>query len=279
LAIPLTGCFATVSELKREKSEREALEAQFGQFKKEQRSRLTKLEEQAQKQQAQLQAQLAQSKAELAHLRKQNKELDRLVRQGQGGVAEMFSTLQRLQESFQKSIGQVDELQQQIKDMVQKQPEQEKKYQDIQKRYEELLKNQRSLAEQAIPAKFFARARDAYKAKKYDEALGLFKTFTQRFGTHPLADNAYLYIGDIHRQRKETSAAILAYKTILQKYPDESEMPKALFRLGLLHYQMGRCKAGKGYFLRLTRYTRQEPALAKDAKNFYRRSASLCRRR
>ncbi|MCA9061982.1 MAG: tetratricopeptide repeat protein, partial [Planctomycetaceae bacterium] len=194
-------------------------------------------------------------------------------------VAEMFTTMQKLQENFQKSLGQVEELQQVIKDVMQKQPEQEKKYQEIQKRYEELLRNQKLLSEQAIPAKLFARARDAYKAEKFDEAMKDFKKFTQNFGSHPLADNAYLYIGDIHRKRKELSPALLAYSTIIKKYPNESEVPRALFRLGLLSYQNGQCSAGRRYFLQLSRYRRQAPKLAKDARQFYRRSSRFCKKR
>ncbi len=279
VSLPLIGCFATVSELKKEESSRKALEAEFSQFKREQRERVAKLEDHYKGDVVRLKAELAKTRAELARSSSALKELKGTVQQGQGGVAEMFTTMQKLQENFQKSLGQVDELQQTIKDVLQKQPEQEKKYQEIQKRYEELLRNQKMLAEQAIPAKLFARARDAYKAEKLDEAMKDFQKFTQNFGSHPLADNAFLYIGDIHRKRKEFSAALIAYNTIIKKYPNESEVPRALLRLGLLSYQEGQCQTGRRYFLQLSRYRRQEPKLAEDGKQFYRGYKRFCKRR
>lgn len=274
-----SGCFATYSELQKERKLREALEDDLKIFKKEQRAFRDKIEAVHAQERSKMAAEIARLQAENAKTLRTLEKLDGQVKTGQGGVAEMFTTLQALQTNFQKSLGQVEELQQQIRDMLQKQPDQDKRYEEVQKKYEELLKNQKSLAEQAIPAKLFARGRDAYKAEKYDEAMEVFKTFAQQFGSHPLADNAWLYIGDIHRKRDAINDAILAYTKIIQTYPNESEAPNALFRLGLLHYKRGLCRQGKKYFQQLMRFRRQEAKLAAEAEKFFRGSAKLCKPR
>jgi TolA-binding protein len=204
-------------------------------------------------------------------------EVDKVARQGQGGTAEMFTTLQALQENFQRALGQIEELQKQIQEIIQSRPEQLKQLEEIRKKYESLLKDQKALAEQAIPARLFSKARDEFQAKQWDEALKSFQTFAQRFGSHPLADNAYLYIGNIHEKRDQLNPAILAYNELVKLYPHGSQVPVALFRLGLLHYKLGRCPQGIAYFRKLSLYRRQAKELAQEAQKFIKRSRQLCK--
>ena len=275
----LSGCWATMSELRKERRLREALEEQFRSFKKEIRAERAKNDEKQKQMDKKFQAFFARALAESARLKKLLARLKKQVKQGQGGVAEMFTTLQSLQSNFQRTLGQIGELQKQIKEMVKKRPDEDKRYQELQKRYEELLRNQKALAEQAIPAKLFARARQQMRDKKYAEALKGFKLFIRRFGKHPLADNAYRYIGKIHEDKGQMSLAISSYSSILSEYPRESSVPIALFRLGIIHYKKGLCRRGRKYFSKLTRYRRREPTLAREARNYYRRWKRACKRR
>lgn len=279
LTLPfLSGCWATWGELKKERLLREELATQFRNYKRKQRSRDKKLLAQIDQERARQKAYTAQLRAENVKIKKELARLDKLVKQGQGGVIEVFATIQQLQKRFTSSISQVENLQKQIQEMLQKQPEQQKLYQELQKRYEALLKNQKALAEQAIPARLFSRAKKAFKDKKNDEALKGFRTFTRRFGTHPLADNAYIYIGDILRAKGNENEAILSYSKVLKDYPHGGEAPVALFRLGSLHYKQGHCRQGRGYFRKLRRYRRHAPSLAREARNFIRNWRSLCKR-
>ncbi|MEM1010248.1 MAG: tetratricopeptide repeat protein [Myxococcota bacterium] len=273
-----TGCFATISELREEKAARRAVEERLALFKREVRRKLALYESSRRQEIPKLRAEIARARMQLALVRKANRNLSTVVKRGQGGVEEMFSTLQSLQQKFQTSLKQIEELQRQNQEILQKQPNQDKFFQELRLKYEALLKNQKALAELAVPAKLFARGRDAYKARSYGRALQIFQTFVSRFGNHGLADNAYLYIGDVYRKKGQTNPAINAYNAILRKYPAGSEVPRALYRLGLIHYRRGLCRVGRKYFRRLTRFARQEPALARDARRFNRGWRRYCKR-
>ncbi|HAA58016.1 MAG TPA: hypothetical protein DCE42_24840, partial [Myxococcales bacterium] len=214
----LSGCWATWSELKKERLLREELEKQFRAFKREQRKERDKQKQIIKEKVLKQAALLSQMHAQQVQLKRKITKLSTTVKRGQGGVVEVFATLQALQKKFESSIGKVTELQKQMTDLVNKQPDIMKSFQELQKRYEVLLTNQKALAEQAIPARLFSRAKDIYKAKKYDEAFKLFKTFTQRFAKHPLTDNALVYIGEIHIRKKQYNQAIGSFSDILEKH-------------------------------------------------------------
>lgn len=272
-----TGCWATWSELKKEQHLREELNRQFLVYKQEQNKREQLFLQQYKKDMAQQVGVLAQMRLQSTRVQELIDTLQKQVQQGQGGVAEMLVTLQNLQSKFQSSLGQIDDMQKQMREILTKKPDQDQRYTELLKKYEELLKSQQALAEQAIPAKMFASARDAFKKQDYDKASALFRQFTQRFGTHDLADNAYLYLGDILRQRKQWNAAIIEYDELVKRYPQGSEVPVALFRLGMLHYKLGLCVRGRQYFRRLMILRSRAPKLAEEAQTFYREHRRLCK--
>lgn len=272
-----SGCWATWSELKKEQHLREELGRQFQAYKQEQSRQERIFQQQYKKDMAQQAGVLAQIRMQSTQVQELIDKLQKQVQQGQGGVAEMLVTLQNLQAKFQASLGQIDELQKQMREILLKKPDKDQRYTELLKKYEELLKSQQALAEQAIPARMFASARDAFKKQDYDKALALFRQFTQRFGTHDLADNAYLYIGDILRQRNQFNAAIIEYDELVKRYPQGSEVPVALFRLGFLHYKLGLCTDGRKYFRRLMILRGRAPKLAEEAQTFYREHRRLCK--
>lgn len=274
----LSGCWATWSELKKERRLRESLEEQFRAFKRKQRKKERQRAEEQKRFLAQQAASLAQMQQMIQRFRSSFGKLQKRVKQGQGGVVEMFATLEKLQRNFQASLGQVTELQKQIKDLLQRLPERDKALKEIRKKYEDLLKNQKLLAEQAIPAKLFARGEDAMKRKDYPSALKLFKTFAQRFGSHELADNAYMFMGEIYRKQNRRFAAIAAFDDLVKKFPQGNTVPLALLRLGQLHYDMGRCREGRTYFGRLWNYRRRRPKLARIGRSYKRNWRRKCKR-
>ncbi len=273
------GCLVTKTEFQREKKLRRYLVKQFLAFKESTEKKLRSQEERIKKLELALQRGLARISTKQSEIVAKIRELRKKVRQGEGGIIEMFTTLQKLQVKFQESLGQISQLQEQIRDLLQKFPQYEKQFEEIRQKYEELLKNQKLLAEQAIPAKLFARARDAYKSKNYGDAIKYFKQFLGRFPAHPLADNALLYLGDIYRKKGNVSEAILSYSEILKKYPSGSEAPYALFHLGILHYQQGLCSEGRNFFKKLRFYRGRAPKLAKKAATLYRYWKKYCKKR
>ncbi len=279
LALSLSGCWATWAELKKERLLREELAQQLKDFKKQQREEEEKKARWRRAMTANLSALTARLTLTEKKIDKELKTLRELVKKGQGGVVEIFATLEALQKRFQKSLGQIEEIQKQLTDFAQKLPNQEKAFKELQERYEKLLQNQKALAEQAIPAKLFARGNKAFDKKDYKNAEKIFKKFVERFGSHPLADNALLFIAAIQSRRGNFNAAIITLSDLISKYPQGDKVPYALLRLGLYHYKLGRCRQGRAYFKRLTLYRRRNRSLARQARKLLRLSRRLCKRR
>jgi TolA-binding protein len=267
----LQGClWATWSEFRKEKSKRKVLEINLRGYAK----RIRALEKVLQLQKAQLRALNAQNEI----LRSRQGKLQSQLKKGSSGVAELFETLQALERKFQTSLGTIAELQKQSKELAKKNPDLDKRYQELQKRYDELLRNQRKLADYAVPAKLYTRARKAYRNKERSKAEKLFRLFIKRFPTHDLADDAGIFLADLLKRRGKHTQAIIVYDDILKKHPNGSKIPLALFRLGELHYKKGMCRQGRRYFRRASRYRRRARGLARSAKVYYRNWRRLCRR-
>ena len=214
----------------------------------------------------------------LTRLQEQQARLRKDLRNNQGGVAEMGETLGALQRKFQQTIGKIEELQHQLGQMLQKHPELRKMYTELHARYEALLRDQKALADQVVPARLYGAARKLAQEKKWKGARKRFVSFVRRFPAHPLVDNAYMAIGECWEREGNIAAAVLAYGQVARKHSTGRQAPKALFRLGLLHYKLGSCVVGRNYLRRLyRRYRRREPKLARQARKLARRRRSLCR--
>ncbi len=275
----LSSCFATRGELERERMIRENLAHQFYSYKRKTDLRLSEIDRKLSDIERKFALFYQKTVRELRRFNKTLSSLKDKLKQGEGGIIEMFTTLQKLQVRFQESLGKIEILQNQIRELLQKLPEHEKLFEEIRSKYEELLKNQKLLSEQVIPAKLFARARDSYKQGKLNEAKKYFSEFLVRFPGHPLADNALLYLGDIARKQKNFSEAILKYSEIVKKYPSGSEAPQALFRLGIIHYKLGLCREGRTFLKRIRLYRGRASKLAKRAETLYKSWRSYCKRR
>jgi len=88
-------------------------------------------------------------------------------------------------------------------------------------------------------------------AGKYDLAVKEYADYLRCYGNLPLAPNAQFYIGVIHSQLGDNEAAVQDFDTVLEKYPDNSKTPDALYLKGMALVKLGRRTDGADEFAEL----------------------------
>ncbi len=92
---------------------------------------------------------------------------------------------------------------------------------------------------QDTQSELYQKARRLYQAEQYDEALTLFAEILELGPTHPLADNAQWWIGEIHYYRKQYQPALSNYMQVFG-LGDGNKAAYAQLRIGYCYYRMGR---------------------------------------
>lgn len=105
----------------------------------------------------------------------------------------------------------------------------------------------------------------AFKDKKYKEARDKFEAFLKDSPKDKLSGNAQFWIAETYYAEKDFESAILAYETLLKKYPESDKTSGALLKQGLSFIEIGDKKTGKTILGRLLeKYPNsKEAALAK----------------
>jgi tol-pal system protein YbgF len=99
-------------------------------------------------------------------------------------------------------------------------------------------------------------------AGKYDLALKEYADYLRCYGNLPLAPNAQFYIGTIHAQQGDNESAVQDFDTVLEKYPDNSKTPDALYAKGMALVKLGRRTDGADEFAQLIKnYPKSDLAL------------------
>lgn len=68
---------------------------------------------------------------------------------------------------------------------------------------------------------------------------------TEKKGEEPKTDNAQFWIAETYYNEKDFEGAILAYETLLKKYPNSEKVPGALLKQGFSFIEIGDRKTGK----------------------------------
>ncbi len=91
----------------------------------------------------------------------------------------------------------------------------------------------------------YEAAYDAFKNKRYRESREKFEAFVKEFPKDELSDNAHFWVAETYYGEKDFEGAILAYETLLKKYPNSQKAPAALLKQGLSFNEIGDKKTGK----------------------------------
>lgn len=87
-----------------------------------------------------------------------------------------------------------------------------------------------------------------------------FQQFLREYPRHPLAGDAWFFLGESWEASDSDSAAV-AYDQVVEQFPDSRRAPTALYRLGLLAERAGDRRAAEVYYSRvIAGYPRSEEA-------------------
>ena len=274
------GCWATWSEVRKEKRLREALEEKFRVFKKKINKKFEANDKDKRNIYKGFGAMSAKIEVFAKTLKLSMKDLDKKVKIGLGGTNEISMSVGSLQRELQKIMGVVNELTERNKQILEGMSSQKGvvgKLKIIQKRYDALLGKFQTLKNKVDPAVRFNSARKLFRQRKYSRALKIFKGFYQDFSNHENAADALVYIGEIYSKKKKSTLAIRHFNIVLRKYKNNiPAVALALYNLGSIHYKKGQCRSGRKYFSRLMRYHRHQPKLAASGKRLYLKWKKLC---
>ncbi|MGC2062576.1 MAG: tol-pal system protein YbgF [Thermodesulfovibrionales bacterium] len=95
------------------------------------------------------------------------------------------------------------------------------------------------------PAKPYDAAYQLFRDKKYKESRGKFEAFIKDSPKHKLAGNAQFWIAETYYVEKDYESAILAYETLLKKYPDTEKTVGALLKQGFAFAEIGDKKTAR----------------------------------
>ncbi|MBS99808.1 MAG: tol-pal system protein YbgF [Oceanospirillaceae bacterium] len=99
---------------------------------------------------------------------------------------------------------------------------------------------------------------DAYKAafalvreRQFEQALGAFDQFIQRYPQSNHLANAHYWVGEVQLAQQGLEQARTAFKRVLDQFPDHTKVPDALYKLGVVEDRLGNGEASKAAFSRL----------------------------
>ena len=88
-------------------------------------------------------------------------------------------------------------------------------------------------------------------AGKYDLALKEYADYLRCYGNLPLAPAAQYNIGTIHALQNDNESAVQDFDAVLEKYPDNTKTPDALYSKGMTLVKLGRRTDGADEFAEL----------------------------
>ncbi len=127
------------------------------------------------------------------------------------------------------------------------------------------------------PDELWKLATAAFDAKRYNDAVEIFKRLTQGYPTHEKADDSVYFKGQSYGYLKDWDHAIGAYQQLFDKYPESSLADDGLYFAGIAAKELKNCTEGRTYLgLVKAKYPKSnvskqasdlDAQLKKDAKN------------
>ena len=88
-------------------------------------------------------------------------------------------------------------------------------------------------------------------ARRFDEALAGLSTFLRLHPSHPYADNAMFWRGEVLYMRRDFAAAERELAEMVRRFPRGNKVPDALLRLGFCRQRQGDLEGARTYFRRV----------------------------
>lgn len=97
----------------------------------------------------------------------------------------------------------------------------------------------------------YAAALQQYQRGQLATAQSAFRDFVEQHGNHPLAPDARFFLADILAQQDHPQEAIAAFNQIPELHPTSARVPDALYRIALLHLELGDRAEGRRFLDRV----------------------------
>lgn len=104
-------------------------------------------------------------------------------------------------------------------------------------------------ASNADPAEaIYAKGMQAFQAKDYDKAAGMWRDVAKNYPKHNLAPNAYFWMGEAYFQKGDMAQAVLNYNEVVEKFPKSNKAPSAMLKMGMAFQKLNKKDAAKLMF-------------------------------
>lgn len=104
-------------------------------------------------------------------------------------------------------------------------------------------------ATNADPAEaIYAKGMQAFQAKDYDKAAGMWRDVAKTYPKHTLAPNAYFWMGEAYFQKGDMGQAVLNYNEVVEKFPKSNKAPSAMLKMGMAFQKLNKKEAARLMF-------------------------------
>lgn len=93
--------------------------------------------------------------------------------------------------------------------------------------------------------RLYDAAYEAFKDRRYKDALRMWEQFESTYPKHSLVANAVFWQGETNYQLKEYAPAILAYQRVIDKYTKSDKFRSAMLKQGVAFIKLGKNQAAK----------------------------------
>jgi TolA-binding protein len=126
-----------------------------------------------------------------------------------------------------------------------------------------LLEHRVADDEENDPARLFARGREAFTARNYEEANRIFRYLVVQFPDYEKADEAQYHRGESHFRMENFESALGEFQRVFDRYPDSAIADDALFRAGETAFRLKWCTDARAYFMLLRQRFANSPLTAR----------------
>ncbi len=98
----------------------------------------------------------------------------------------------------------------------------------------------------ADPAEaIYAKGMQAFQAKEYDKAAGMWNDVAKNYSKHALAPNAWFWMGEANFQKGDMPQAVLNYQEVIEKFPKSNKVPSAMLKQGMAFQRLNKKDAAR----------------------------------
>lgn len=106
----------------------------------------------------------------------------------------------------------------------------------------------------------YLRAFDSLKAGKYDNAIVGFRSVIERWPRGTYTDNAWYWLGESQYVKRQYQPSLVAFTTLIERFPSSKKVPLALFKGGLAQNELGNTEAARALWKRVVKDYPQDNA-------------------